>query len=78
MSLSALLRVAMAGLLLVGAGCGGNGDDCDGFVTINAPVEECNARAERLGCDTVEVNGPTCGLFGCVRCTGDGDDASDP
>ncbi len=75
MPLPDLLRVALAGLLLLVASCGGNGDDCDGFVTINAPVEECNARAERLGCDTVEVDGPRCGLFGCVRCTGDEGDA---
>ena len=61
----------VAGALV--SGCGGGSDSCDGFVTINAPPEECQARAESLGCTAVEVDGPTCGLFGCVRCEADDD-----
>lgn len=61
-------------MLLVGAtGCGGGSDDCDGFVSINGRPEECNARAEALGCSTVEIDGPSCGLFGCVRCDSNDD-----
>ncbi|MDG2306883.1 MAG: hypothetical protein P8R42_20010 [Candidatus Binatia bacterium] len=55
-------------LATTGLACGGGDDGCDGFVTINARPEECEIRAERFGCSTFEVDGPSCGLFGCIRC----------
>ena len=61
--LAALVIAASAAL----AACGG-GDNCSGFIGINAPAAECEALAEKFGCTNFDVEGPTCGLFGCARC----------
>jgi hypothetical protein len=60
--------VLAASLIL--AACG-SGDDCSGFVSINASPERCAQIAEELGCGSFEVTGPTCGLVACARCEGD-------
>lgn len=59
----ALLVIAV----LVAGGCGG-GDDCAGFISVNASPAECQALAERFGCSSFDVDGPSCGLVACARC----------
>lgn len=54
-------------LALVAAACGG-GDDCSGYITINATPEQCAALAEQYGCTGFDVDGPSCGLTACARC----------
>lgn len=52
------------------AACGGSDDGgCAGYITINATPEQCARIAERFGCASYEVNGPSCGLTACVTCT---------
>lgn len=67
-----LIRRSLAGLvlLLAASACGG-GDDggCAGYITINATPEQCAAIAEKYGCASYEVTGPSCGLTACVTCT---------
>jgi len=63
-----LAAAALAWLVTGTLACGGGDDGCDAFVTINASPEECEIRAERFGCRSFEVDGPSCGLLGCVRC----------
>jgi hypothetical protein len=62
-----LLGLALA---LAAAACGGGGDDdCAGYITINATPEQCAAIAEKYGCASYDVTGPSCGLTACVTCT---------
>ena len=67
-----LLKRSLLGLvlLLAASACGG-GDDggCAGYITINATPEQCAAIAEKYGCTSYEVTGPSCGLTACVTCT---------
>ena len=64
-------RGALLGLVLAlgAAACGGGGDDgCAGYITINATPEQCADIAERYGCASYAVDGPSCGLTACVTC----------
>jgi hypothetical protein len=62
-----LVGLCVAVALAAGA-CGG-GDDCSGFISVNASPAECEALAERFGCSGFDVEGPGgCGLLGCVSC----------
>lgn len=56
-------------LALAAAACGGGDDGCAGYITINATPEQCAEIAERFGCTSYEVDGPSCGLTACVTCT---------
>jgi len=56
-------------LALAAAACGGGDDGCAGYITINATPEQCAQIAERFGCTSYEVDGPSCGLTACVTCT---------
>jgi hypothetical protein len=62
--------LALAALLAATAGCGGGGDDCGGFISINASPDECAALAMKFGCQSFEVDGPNCGLLACATCGG--------
>jgi hypothetical protein len=61
--------LALAALLAATCGCGG-GDDCGGFISINASPDECAALAMKFGCQSFEVDGPNCGLLACTTCGG--------
>ncbi len=62
-----MLALALA---LAAPACGGGGDGgCAGYITINATPEQCAEIAERFGCTSYEVDGPSCGLTACVTCT---------
>ena len=62
--------LALAALLAAASGCGGGGDDCGGFISINASPDECAAIAMKFGCQSFEINGPNCGLLACANCGG--------
>jgi hypothetical protein len=70
-------RTALSAALLVTAvavaapGCGG--DDCSGVLSFNVDPAECESLAEQFGCSSFDIDGPSCGLFGCATC-GDIDD----
>lgn len=65
------LRTIVLALVLAAttAACG-SGDDCAGFITINATPQQCAEMAERFGCASFEVEGPSCGLTACASCDG--------
>jgi len=63
----ALALLATLALAAGAAACGG-GDDCSGFISVNATPEQCQRLAEQYGCAGFEVEGPTCGLTACARC----------
>ncbi|MBM4266973.1 MAG: hypothetical protein FJ144_10215 [Deltaproteobacteria bacterium] len=65
-----LAVAVVAAFALAMSSCGGD-DDCSGFVSINAPPERCMELAEEFGCESFEVDGPSCGLVACARCEGD-------
>lgn len=63
------ILVALVTLLaLLPAGCGG--DDCAGFISVNATPAQCERLAEEFGCASFDAQGDNCGLTACARCEG--------
>ena len=58
--------LVLAALALVASSCGGN--DCSGVLTFNVNASECESLAQQFGCTGFNVEGPSCGLFGCASC----------
>jgi hypothetical protein len=65
-----VLRPVALLLALGAAACGGGGDSCEGYITINATPAECARIAEQFGCTSYDVTGPSCGLTACATCEG--------
>ncbi|HEY8515411.1 MAG TPA: hypothetical protein VIS07_07850 [Candidatus Binatia bacterium] len=65
----AIFAAAATLLALVAVSCG-SGDDCAGFISINASPDTCAKLAEEFGCASFDASGPRCGLVSCARCEG--------
>jgi hypothetical protein len=63
------VRRRLVALLVLALGaCGG--DDCAGFISVNATPEACAMLAEQFGCQSFDVEGTSCGLTACATCEG--------
>ena len=58
--------LVLAAVALGASGCGGN--DCSGVLTFNVDAGQCESLAQQFGCSGFNVEGPSCGLFGCASC----------
>ncbi|MEW6269159.1 MAG: hypothetical protein AB1689_07655 [Thermodesulfobacteriota bacterium] len=61
--------LALTLLALAATACG-SGDDCAGFISVNATPSACEMLAEELGCSSFDAAGESCGLVACARCDG--------
>ena len=67
--MASILRLALLALALGTVACG-SGNDCAGFISINATPASCEQLAQQFGCSDFTVDGPNCGLTACATCDG--------